>query len=244
MLTGSARPIIQRQRGFSFLELMVTLVILSIVVGVVIDGVNVTVDRNTVEANKVDLTQESRQFVDQITNDLHQSGFPRSGIFDPTGLNPAVAIGNSPNCALYANIACGLVSISQSSIQFEGDVDGTGVSEEWIQVVQTNGPAAQPCLAPPCVIQRGAVSKATFLANGAAPLFYTEVNNVMNANPFTFYDNNGAVVGPLPIVGNAYAQGLNIHAVGVILYVQSQQSDPKTGQFPTVTMVSTVEIKD
>lgn len=231
-----------QQMGFSIMELMVSLAILTMVIGVVVEGVNTMQIRNTVEINKVDLTQESRQFMDQVTNDLHQSGFPRSGMFDPTVLVPPVALGASPNCALYASMACGLVSISQNAIQFEGDVDGTGVSEEWIQLVQSNGPAAPACAVPPCVIQRGTVSKASWLLTGTQPAFYAEVNNVMNTNVFTAYDHNGVQLVPPAIAANAWQS--NINAVGVTLYVRSTQPDVKTGVFPTVSLVSTVEIKD
>jgi len=242
MTTTRLKPGTLRQRGFSMLEVLVSLTILSLVIAVVVDGINAMVSRNTVETSKVDLTQESRQFMDQITNDLHQSGFPTVYMFDPTALVPPAVPGNV-NCTLYANIACGLITVSQNAIQFEGDVDGTGVSEEWIQLVQTNGPGAVPCAAPPCVIQRGTVSKATWIATGTLPPFFTEVNNVMNTNPFTFYDNNGLTVGPLPL-NNAYSLGLNIRSVGITLYVRSSQRDAQTKQFPVVTMVSTAEIKD
>jgi type II secretory pathway pseudopilin PulG len=231
-----------RQLGFSVIELMVSVAILTVVIGVVVEGVARMQSRNTVEMNKVDLTQESREFMDQITNDLHQSGFPRSGMFDPTVLVPPVALGASPNCSLYASMACGLVSISQNAIQFEGDVDGTGVSEEWIQLVQSNGPGAAVCTVPPCVIQRGTVSKASWLATHTQPPYYAEVNNVMNTNVFTAYDHSGVQLVPPAILANAWQS--NINAVGITLYVRSTQVDTKTGVFPTVSMVSTVEIKD
>jgi prepilin-type N-terminal cleavage/methylation domain-containing protein len=228
---------LRRQHGFSLIELMVSVAILTVVIGVVVQGVNTMQIRNTVEVNRVDLTQESREFMDQITNDMHQSGFPRIGMFDPATL------ANAANCGVDPNVACGLVNISQNSIQFEGDVDGTGVSEEWIQLVQTNGPGALPCTAPPCVIQRGTVLKASWLLTGTAPPYYAEVNNVMNTNIFTASDNMGNQIVPPAIAGNNAWQ-FNIKSIGITLYVRSSQVDPQTGVFPTVTMVSTVEIKD
>lgn len=248
MATNRFKPIVHERNGFTLLELMVSVAILTIVIGVIVEGVNTMQARNTVETNKLDLTQESRQFMDQIVNDLHQSGFPRVETFDPEAL--ALNALGKPDCALNNKVACGLISISQSAVQFEGDVDGTGVSEVFIQLVQTNGAGAAACGAPPCVIQRGTVSKAscapltaTGACTGTAPLYFTEINNVMNTNVFGAYENDGTAVG-LPITGNVYNSGFNITAIGITLYVKSSQPDPKTGTYPTVTMVSTAKINN
>lgn len=224
------------------LELMVSLAILSIVTAVIVEGITTTQARNSVEANKIDLTQESRQFMDQIVNDLHQSGFPRMSLFDPATL------ASTTNCFADLNVACGLVSVSQTAIQFEGDVDGTGVSEGFIQLVQTNGANAAACTAAPCVIQRGTISKASCAPNssgictGSSPAYYTEVNNVMNTNIFTAYDHNGVTIMPPAITSQAWLS--DISAIGITLYVKSSQADPKTGLYPTVTMVSTAKINN
>lgn len=227
------------QQGFSFIELMASLAILTLVIGVVVQGVTTMQTRNTVETNKLDLTQESRQFMDQIVNDLHQSGFPRIGMFDPATLASATA------CESDNNVACGLVSVSQSGVQFEGDVDATGVSEVFIQLVQTNGANAPACTTPPCVMQRGTISKVLCAPSatgvcGTAPQYFTEVNNVMNTNIFSAFLKDGTLV-TLP----ASASDLpNIKAIGITLYVRASQPDPQTGLLPTVTMVSTAELKD
>lgn len=230
------------QQGFSFIELMASLAILTLVIGVVVKGVTTMQARNTVETSKLDLTQESREFMDQIVNDLHQSGFPRIGMFDPATLTSTTA------CTSDNNVACGLVSVSQSTVQFEGDVDATGVSEVFIQLVQTNGANAPACTTPPCVMQRGTISKALCAPNatgactGTAPQYFTEVNNVMNTNIFTAFLKDGTLVNLNP---SASASDLpNIKAVGITLYVRASQPDPQTGLLPTVTMVSTAELKD
>src|SRR5579862_4152301 len=104
-----------RNCGFTLLELMVTIAILSIVFGVVANGIIEMEQRNTVEINKVDLTQETRQFMDQITNDIHQAGFPPLRIFDP-GLAYTTA---------STKVAAGLTNVTSTEVDFEGDVDGT-----------------------------------------------------------------------------------------------------------------------
>src|SRR4029077_1364847 len=65
-----------REQGFTFIELMVSVAILTVVVGVVVQGLTRLMQRNTVETTKVDLTQESREFMDQIVSDIHQAGYP------------------------------------------------------------------------------------------------------------------------------------------------------------------------
>jgi len=208
------------QCGFSLLEMMVTLIIITIVIAVVMQAVVTMEARNTVESGKVDLTQQSREFMDQIVSDIHQSGFPSIRTADPTTL------GLGPGCASYSTIACGLISVAPSALQFEGDVDGSGVSEVYIQEV----PAGGPC---PCTIQRGTLPKSQYIANPAAqPPYYTEVTNVMNTAIFTAYDSSGTAN---PVSGN-------IAAIQITLYVRALQPDPKTNQYPTVTMVSGAKI--
>jgi prepilin-type N-terminal cleavage/methylation domain-containing protein len=218
-----------RQCGFSLLELMVSLAILSIVMGVIVEGINTTQARNAVETNKLDLTQETREFMDQIVNDIDQAGFPGLNMFDPATLNPAA--GGNPICTQNNNLACGLVSVSTTAIQFEGDVDGTGVSEVYIQLNQPPGGC-------PCTIQRGTVLKSI----GGLPPFYTQVDSVMNTAIFTAYASDGSQVA-LPAT-QALGNLKNITAIGITLYVKSSQPDPKTGQYPTVTMVSTAKINN
>ena len=67
---------ISPQGGFSLLELMVVLAILSVVLAVVMSGVTELQKKSSSETAKVDLTQQSRQFMDQIVKDLHHSGYP------------------------------------------------------------------------------------------------------------------------------------------------------------------------
>jgi prepilin-type N-terminal cleavage/methylation domain-containing protein len=235
MKTNGTRARSPRGRGFTMLEMMIVIAILSIVMGVVVEGITTMQQRNLVEVNKVDLTQESRQFMDQIVNDIHQAGFPSIRMFDPAFLTSATC-GSTDT-----NVACGLISVSSTALQFEGDVDGSGVSEDWIQLVQTNGAGAAACATPPCVIQRGTVSKIAWAGGaGTAPAYYTEVNNVMNTAVFTAYFFDGSSV-TLP----ASATDLpNIRAIGITLYVKSSKADAKTGQFPTITMASTAKINN
>jgi prepilin-type N-terminal cleavage/methylation domain-containing protein len=215
----------RRAQGFTFIELMVSMAILTVVVGVVVEGLTKLMQRNKMETTKVDLTQESREFMDQIVNDIHQSGYPSAKLFDPATLLPA---SNPFNCNLYVQVACGLVNVTPSSLQFEGDVDGTGtVSEVFIQLNPLNGPC-------PCIIQRGAVSKALWQA-GTPPSYYTEVNNVNNTNIFQGYDNGGNNV----LLAGAPSN--NLAAIEITLSVKTTSPDAN-GYYPIVNMSTSAKI--
>jgi len=214
------------QQGFSLLELLITIAILAIVVAVIVSGVTQLQKTSTNQAVNVDLTQESRQFLDQVVEDLHQAGYPDISMFD---LATSAA---NPN--LYA---VGLVSVSTTKIQYEGDVDGTGVSEV---IVQLN-PSGGPC---PCTLQRGAISK-TLYAGGTNPLYYTEVDGVNNLNIFTAYDKAGNVI-PLPCAAGVCADGSsikNIKDIGILLNVRSNTPNVTTGAYTFVTMSTEAQLQ-
>jgi prepilin-type N-terminal cleavage/methylation domain-containing protein len=214
------------QRGFSLLELMVAIAILTTVIGVVTDGIMQIQKRSASDVNKVGLAQESRQFMDQILRDIRQSGYPSLAMFDST---PVTGIVPTPSAA-STYVAQGLVSFSSSAIQFEGDIDGSGVSEVYIQVVV---PSSGSC---PCTVQRGTVLKSV----GGTPDYYTELDNVMSQDIFTAYKYDGSawVSGTDPVS--------QIKNIGITLYVQSPTPDLNQSSvtYPTTTMVSEVRINN
>src|SRR5438270_2290439 len=114
------------QAGCSLVELMLVCTILAIVMASVIRGINTTVQRSQAEQAKVDLTQEGREFVDEFERDLHQAGYPNCRTVTAPGL------GATPNCpadnsnpteAANANVAVGLVYVSNTKLIFEGAID-------------------------------------------------------------------------------------------------------------------------
>lgn len=227
----------KQDRGFSIIELMVSVFILSIVIAIVMQGANEVQQRNRTEVSKLDTTQQAREFMDQIVNDIHQSGYPSVRMFDPAvkipGTNP-VNIACGLNCDMVNGIGNGLMQVTPTLVQFEGDVDGSGtVSEVYLQLVQ-------PAAGCPCTIQRGTTTKAAFLA-GAVPVYFTEVNNVQNTNIFTAYNFDGVQLVP-PAANPADVH--NIKTIGILIYVQSTIPDPQTGLFPNVTMSSEAKVNN
>jgi prepilin-type N-terminal cleavage/methylation domain-containing protein len=169
--------------GFSLLEMMAVLSVLGLVLGVVFGAMVQMQKRQSAESSKVDTIQETRDFIDQMVRDIHTVGYPPG----------RVQVGN-PTCVGNVNVSCGLIFFSNSQIQYEGDLDGTGtVYQVWMQLLQ---PPSGRC---PCTLQRGVITKAQALA-GAVPTYFTEVNGVLNSG-----NGAGAATYPVSLPGGSYA---------------------------------------
>jgi hypothetical protein len=101
-------------------------------------------------------------------------------------------------------VAAGLVSISNTQVVIEGDVDGSGsVSQVWYQLVDSAGnyPPTGSC---PCKVQRAQIAKiaasdaAWPLPQPAATAFSLELQNVVNSGQST---TAGVYSGGLTIAG-------------------------------------------
>jgi prepilin-type N-terminal cleavage/methylation domain-containing protein len=174
------------QRGFTLIELLMVVLLLSIVVGAVFSQIERAQVRYKVEDQKVDLTQQEREFIDQFTRDLHQAGYPSIAVFGGTfGINSS-------------QIAAGVWSISQTDLSMEGNVDGTGVQSveySYYDGSVWTGTGPNPC---PC-LRRSATPKVDGVAPSAqvAGTAFTQVQNVvpLALQPiFSAYDKNGSPV--------------------------------------------------
>src|SRR5437870_819512 len=56
--------------GFSLIELMITLTIVLMIAGAVFQTISMTTQRSAAEQTKVDMFQEAREFMDQMSRDL------------------------------------------------------------------------------------------------------------------------------------------------------------------------------
>src|SRR5258708_15452729 len=116
------------QAGFSLLELVIVVAILTIVMAAVFNGVNLVTQRSQAEQVKVDLVQEGREFVDEFERDLHQAGYPNCRMVATVGaLTNCPADRTQPLVANNPAVAVGLVYVDSTKIIFEGDMNGSGV---------------------------------------------------------------------------------------------------------------------
>lgn len=166
-----------RQRGFTLIELLMVVLLLSIVVGAVFSQIERAQVRYRVEDQRVDLTQQEREFIDQFTRDLHQAGYPSASMYGTSGTANQVALGP--------------ISLSSNDIVIEGDVDGDGlvdtVEYSYFDGSGWTSSAPNPC---PC-IRRSQVQKGT---PSSASTTFTQVQNVVGTSFFTAFDAGGGTI--------------------------------------------------
>jgi prepilin-type N-terminal cleavage/methylation domain-containing protein len=175
------------QRGFSLIELMLTVAILLMVMAGVFGEIGKLQKVSRDEDLKREMFQNAREFMDQMGRDLHGSGSPNKRQFSP------------PPTDNQDRIAVGLVSLSSQEIIFEGDVHGDGlvssVAYKYTTAVPAGSNATCPCLL------RAEIAK----LNNTAPTaqattanYYVALENVVAPTAgtpiFSFYDNTGAAV--------------------------------------------------
>jgi prepilin-type N-terminal cleavage/methylation domain-containing protein len=217
------------EAGFSLLELMIVLLVLSVMMGAVFSQIRNVQVRSSAEQTKLDLFQESREFMDQLERDLHEAGYPNSRNF---GSGQVVNGINEP-----AN-AVGLVKIDVNELWFEGDVDGDGVVDS-VQYQYDGTSTGCPCL------KRSSVQKvaASPLSQGSS--FQTEVQHVQNGTSiFRAYKADGSQV-TLPVdLISAPTTIASIKTIRIELNVQSNHFDLQTRQYPQVTLSNTVSLNN
>ena len=181
-----------RELGFSAIEMLLTLALLTIVLGVVVKGIIELQARNFNETGKVDAVQETRDFIDQMARDIHGSGYP------PPAVTTQASNQGCNNAAIRAlvNVACGIISYSTTGVQYEADLDGSGtVSVVYLSLIPPTG--STNC---PCILQRGTVTKAAAIA-GTAPAYFTTVNGILNSGDGTGSNGSGAPTYTLSMSG-------------------------------------------
>ncbi len=203
-----------RQSGFTLIEMLMVVLLLSIVVGAVFSQIDRAQVRYRVEDQKVDLTQQEREFIDQFTRDLHQAGYPSAPMY-----------GGS---ATANQVALGLTSLSSNDIVIEGDVDGDGavdvVEYSYFDGSGWTSSAPNPC---PCI-------RRSQLAKGSAgpATTYTQVQNVIGTSFFTAFDVNGNSITLPASAGNLS----KIKAVQITLTTQGVVQDNDAHKSIQVTM--------
>lgn len=234
----------RRQAGFSLIELMIVMLVLSIMMGAIFQQISLVQKRSTTEQNKLDMFQEAREFMDQMQRDLHAAGYPNQRNFGYSYSSPTnLYIGGGTD----QHVAVGLVELDPGQLWFEGDVDGTGVVQSVRYYLDVNGNNC-PCL------KRASVAK----QNGdpytgqATATFQTEVQNVQNMN------SSGTIVTPvfyafdalgnqitLPITYSANPESIaSVRTIRMRVIVQAKNPDLQTGLSPIATLNSMVSLNN
>src|SRR5262245_19112850 len=82
----------QINSGFSLIEMMIVLVILLTITGAIFQVINLATARSSAEQTKVDMFQEGREFMDQMSRDMRVAGYPSPRNMDPAVLTTSPAI--------------------------------------------------------------------------------------------------------------------------------------------------------
>lgn len=199
----------RRQAGFSLIELLLVVLLLSIVVGALFSQIERAQVRYRVEDQQIDMTQQEREFIDQFTRDLHQAGYPAANMYGtPVAAN---------------QVALGVIALSATDLQMEGDVDGDGVVDV-VEYSYLTGGGACNC------IRRSQLPKG---AAGPATAF-SQVDNVLTTGQpiFTAYNASGGQIA-LPASPSDLK---NIKNVRITLTTQGVAKDNDTHKDLQVTM--------
>src|SRR5687768_3760389 len=250
-----------RQRGFSLIELLIVTVILLAVVGTVMTYISTAQRRFDSEQTRIDITQESREFMDMMTRDMHMLGYPNSRMFAPGVLgNPWFD---------DRRVAAGIVIMTASSIRFEGDVDGDGNVDSVLYDLAADFPPNAP-VSCPCRLRRTRNTKQAGLGALAQPTnwFHQAAQGIINsrgtiplgavdgnfgaytAEPlFRAFDANGVEI-PLPIDLNTINPAttrpwaFDVRTIRVTLNVLGEREDNQTSVRPVITLTSKAKINN
>ena len=199
--------------------------------GSIFAQINQAQKNSTSQQTKLDLFQESREFMDQIARDLRASGYPNTRNFSSDPVSPAE---QSPQEAV------GLVKLDVGELWFESSIDGSGnVSVIHYNLVQTG--TGCPCL------ERSQTAKVQAdPLTGQTETDQVDVQSVLNGtttDPIfqAYYADGTSVSLPIDMTNSALA---NVNTIVITLKVQSSIPDLTTGQKPTMTLVSTVRLNN
>ena len=222
-------------KGFSLIELVIVMAILLVVSAAVFKLVAVATERSSTEQTKLDMFQEAREFMDQMSRDLRGAGYPNPRNVVSTVLTQ-VPERNDRHAAV------GLVKVEAGDLWFEGDVDGTGVVSTIKYHLDTSTANHCPCL------KRSQLPKVDGDpliegTGGQTPAVYEiEVQGVTNTAIFSAY-NNGAAVG-LPVTMSAGATLAGVDTIQAVLSLEASAADPQTHQKPTTTILTTLKLNN
>src|SRR5262245_2873586 len=104
----------QDNHGFSLAELLIVIIVLMLVMAAIFQVILMASARSASEQAKLDMFQEAREFMDQMSRDLRQAGYPSTRNYSAGVLTTPAE--NDPR------VSAGLVKVDAGELWFEGDV--------------------------------------------------------------------------------------------------------------------------
>lgn len=209
------KPIRQKGRrseqGFSLIELLVTTLVMTIVMGSLLALSNQSQARAEFEQDVVALNQSGREVADQVYRDMRLAGYPQRKLFAAT-LNWTAANTNK--------VASGFVTTNSNGLTFQGDVDNDGV----VEVVEYNLSGT--------TLRRSEVEKNS---DGTVPAADYQIfaENVTGLT-FTYYRmNSGAWT-------TSGVTAANTARVDASLTLQTPRPDPQSKQYRSLSFQTRV----
>jgi prepilin-type N-terminal cleavage/methylation domain-containing protein len=225
-----------RERGFSIVEMMVSVAVMTVILGGIFEVVGVINQRTVTEQAKLDMFQEAREFVDQMSRDLHQAGYPNLHNYALTGVLTATPVTHD------ALNAVGIVFVGPGDLWFEGDMDGNGSVEVVRYHLDTSTGNGCPCL------KRSELPKITGdpLDGQTHEAYQVEVQGIQNTGIFSAF-GSGTTGTPLDLPVDFSDDGAivaTVDTIKVTLSLRSPIMDPKTRQHPVTTLVATAKLNN
>jgi prepilin-type N-terminal cleavage/methylation domain-containing protein len=219
-----------RQAGFSLVELLVVLAILTIVMAAVFQQVDIVQKRYRTEEMKTEMFQAARELLDTFVRDLHQAGYPSSKMFAKDVLkDPAEN---------DSRLAAGLVSVDVDEIIFEADVDADGtVDSIRYRLVDVLADTNWSC---PC-IERSQVAKVDGAPTAQGTSYYVAVENVSGLTFAAFQRDGTEVALPATLAGGTAD---DIDTIQITIDVQAPYRDLQTNQRPTARLTASARISN
>jgi prepilin-type N-terminal cleavage/methylation domain-containing protein len=245
-------PGIQGRRGFSLIEMLVVVALFTLITGVVFQMLDLTQRRHRAEADLLDSFQGARLAIDQITRDIHASGYPPANQFIP-GANAArfaIPFGFSPNYPATPGCAIGATCLTpgQFDLIVEADIDPENCVPaalnciEWIRYrlngrILERGVAQKTAGADPAVATLNA-GMTPFIENVLNNTTAAEMNQIRTFYPAMFPGNAPVPVfrymcqtGTGAVLPCTVANGpSDIREVEITLIVRSPSDDPRNRQ--------------
>jgi prepilin-type N-terminal cleavage/methylation domain-containing protein len=225
----------KRVNGYSLVELLVATVIFTIIAGAGFSLLFSTQLRYRSESDVTTSFQQANVAIDQITRDVHSTGYPPPSSFAPTAtlaqrnqqypklmalpFSWSPGYTNTPPTPCTVLGSCGAVPGDYDLILETNTGDGNGV--QWIRYSLQG-----------TTLMRGMTPKVAWAdpvaSTSAAGVLAPYLDNVMNGSlPIFSYGYDST---------NSAKQPSNIRVVNILLIVQSAERDPQTHQFRTITL--------